>query len=105
PTLEQLQVALSLTDAQAATIRPILEANLKAQQDLTGLQSTAANLRAALNDKIGAVLSDTQKPLLAQVLNPAPAARGGRGAGGAAANNPPFPNGANSWQEAALSLG
>ena len=105
PTLAQLQAALPLTEAQVAAITPILEANLKAQQDLTGLQATSTNLRAALNDKIGAVLSDTQKPLLAQLLNPAPAARGGRGAGGAAANNPPFPNGAPSWQQAALSLG
>jgi hypothetical protein len=36
---------------------------------------------------------------------PAPAAGGARGGGPAAGNNPPFPNGATTWQQAAISLG
>ncbi len=97
PTLDQLQTALTLTEAQIAAIRPIIEASTKAQQDLTGLQTTAANLRAALNDKIGAILTDAQKPMLAQALNPAPAGARGGGRGG--------PGAGVSWQQLALEKG
>jgi hypothetical protein len=116
PTIAQLQTALTLTAAQAATIQPLVA---KAQQDLTATPAAAATIRTALGEQISAILTDTQKPLLAQVLNPpAPAGRGGaggsapaagaaRGGGPAAAasNSPPFPNGATTWQQAAISLG
>ncbi len=95
PTLEQLQTALTLTAAQADAIRPILEANLKAQQELTDRQKAATTAVTGLTDRItaSAKLSAGQKMLLAQGLDPS------------ANNNPPFPNGAGSWQQAALSLG
>jgi hypothetical protein len=81
----------------------------KAQQDLAATPAAAPSVRTSLTDQISAVLSDAQKPLLAQALNPF-AGRGGaaRGAGpapAASSNNPPFPNGATTWQQAAISLG
>lgn len=113
PTLAQLQTALTLTAEQSAAIQPLLA---KAQQDMTATPAAAATVRTALASQIGAVLTDTQKPLLAATLNPVPggargAAPGGRAAGPApapapaAGNNPPFPNGATTWQQAAISLG
>ena len=123
PTLQQLQAALSLTESQSIAIRPLLE---KAQQDLLAAALTPAgptppapnpaapdvsvSVRAALSEKVSAVLTDTQKTLLAAALAPAagrgPAPGGGRGPTPAPAdNNPPFPNGATTWQQAAISLG
>jgi hypothetical protein len=95
PTLEQLQATLGLTPAQADSIRPILEANLRAQQELTARQNAQNAATTGLASRIGtsANLSAGQKMLLAQALDPS------------ANNNPPFPNGATSWQQAALSLG
>ncbi len=113
PTLAQLQTALTLTAEQSAAIQPLLA---KAQQDMTATPAAAATVRTALASQIGAVLTDTQKPLLAATLSPVPgagrgAAPAGRAAGPppvpapAAGNNPPFPNGATTWQQAAISLG
>ena len=103
---------MTLTDAQIAQITPLVDAISKAQQGVTDLQTKATELRNGAADKITPILTDAQKPLLAQALNPqgggarAGGARGGgRGAGGAVGNNPPFPNEATSWQQAALSLG
>jgi hypothetical protein len=94
PTLDDM-AALSLTPVQADAIRAILEANTKAQQDLTSAQTKAAAAVVGLADRINssAALNAGQKMLLAQALNPS------------RDNNPPFPNGAASWQQAALSLG
>src|SRR5580765_4412042 len=63
PTMAQLQTALTLTAEQAATIQPLVA---KAQQDLAGTPTAAASVRASLTDQISAVLTDAQKPLLAQ---------------------------------------
>ena len=130
PTIAQLQTALTLTEAQVATIQPILT---KAQQDFAAIPAPAAPnaaapaaatpnpatpdaigaVRAGLSEKIGAVLTDAQKPLLAGVFAPA-GARGPGGAGAPGARGragpppstpPPFPNGATTWQQAAISLG
>jgi hypothetical protein len=119
PTMQQLQTVLTLTEAQATAIQPILA---KAQQDLVAATPTAAPtaatpevaaaVRAGLSEKISALLTDAQKPLLAQALAPG-GARGGRGpgvgpgrAGGPPPSTPPpFPNGATTWQQAAISLG
>ena len=112
PTMAQLQAALTLTPDQAAAIQPLL---VKAQQDVTATPAAAAEVRTSLSTQIGAVLTETQKPALAQVFaagrggapGAAPAGGAARGAGPApnAANNPPFPNGATTWQQAAISLG
>ena len=48
----------------------------KAQQDLAATPAAAASVRTSLSDQISAVLTDAQKPLLAQALNPL-AGRGG----------------------------
>ena len=53
--------------------------------------------KASLNDKIGAILTDAQKPMLAQALNPAPAGARGGGRGG--------PGAGVSWQQLALEKG
>jgi hypothetical protein len=132
PSLQQLQTVLTLTEAQSTSIQPLLE---KAQRDLfaavipaadaapnapapvPAASDAAANVRTALAEKISAILTDAQKPLLAAAFAPG----GGRGAGaraggpagsagagrgaGAGGNNPPFPNGATTWQQAAISLG
>ena len=105
-SIENLKTALTLTDAQVAQITPLLDAITKEQQGVTDLQTKSTDARAAGIAAITAVLNEAQKPMLAQVLNPAPAARGGgaRGAGGGG-NNPPFPNGTTSYQTAAISLG
>jgi hypothetical protein len=114
PTMAQLQTALTLTAEQAATIQPIVA---KAQQDFAATPAAAASVRTSMSDQISAVRTEAQKPLLAQALNPlagrggapgaAPAAGAARGAGPApaAGSNPPFPNGATTWQQAAISLG
>jgi hypothetical protein len=107
PSLALLQAVLNLTDEQVAPVRLALE---RTQQQLSAAPNTAAVLRASLGDKLSPHLTDAQKPQLAQLLA-LPAARGGgagRGPAPAAAgrgNTPPFPNGATTWQQAALSLG
>jgi hypothetical protein len=92
PTLQQLQDALSLSESQVAAIRPILEANLKAQQELTNLQNAAS--RPALREKLDTILADESQRAQLAGLFLAPRE-----------NNPPFPNGTATWQEAAVSLG
>jgi hypothetical protein len=135
PALPQLQAALNLSEAQVAAIRPLLEkaqqdlAALPAPPPAApsapapaGGADAAAALRATLIEKISAQLTDAQKPLLAATFAPAAgrgpglgaraggppagaAPGGGRGPAANTANNPPFPNGATSWQQAAISLG
>jgi enterochelin esterase-like enzyme len=69
---------LKLTDAQVAQISPLLDAINQAQQGLAPLQAAATQARADAQTKINAILTEVQRPLLAQVFTPA----GGRGAGG-----------------------
>ncbi len=85
PTLDTLKTALVLTEAQAAAIQPLLDEVATLQKNLNGLQGKADNLRTALSDKVTPLLTDAQKPQLAQALNPARgggARAGGPGGGG-----------------------
>ncbi len=109
PTLAQLQTALTLTEAQSTAIAPLLENAQKTQRDLASTPNTppdaATKVRTELSEKIGVILTEQQKPRLAQAL-PVGGARGpARGPAPTISNNPPFPNGATTWQQAAVSLG
>jgi hypothetical protein len=102
PNLDSLKTGLTLTDAQAEAIKPILDADAKAQQDLT--TATADNLKAR-NDgiaKITAALTDAQKPLFATVTTPGLGRRGGPGAPGGRGGPG---GGGNPWQQQALAKG
>ncbi|MEI6861073.1 MAG: alpha/beta hydrolase-fold protein [Verrucomicrobiota bacterium] len=81
PTIDNLKTALTLTDAQVAQITPLLDADAKAQQGVAPLQTAATQARTDAQTKISAVLTEAQRPLLAQVFAPA-AARGAGGGGG-----------------------
>ncbi len=102
-TMENLKAALTLTEQQVAAITPLLDEISKSQQTLTAEQTKATNARASLSDRITPILTDTQKPLLAQALNPVPAGfpgggfPGGAGAAPGGARGAPggaFPGGA-----------
>ncbi len=81
PALADLKTALTLTDAQVAQVGPLVEAMNKSYADVTAGQGqvTAANTDALA--KIGALLTDVQKPQLAAITNGARGARGGGGGG------------------------
>jgi alpha-glucuronidase len=83
PTIDILTNQLTLTDAQAEQIAPMVTEVNKGAQDVATAQSDAMAARAASIAAITAILTDAQKPLFATYLNPAPAGRGrgGRGAG------------------------
>jgi enterochelin esterase family protein len=85
PDIATLKTALSLTDAQVTQITPLLAAITQAQQASATAQTAATNARAEAQTKISALLSEAQRPLLAQAF---PAA-GGRGAGGGGGNPGP----------------
>jgi hypothetical protein len=74
PTLDALKAALMLSDTQAAQIAPLLAVVAQAQQELTPLQVAATQALADAQTKISAILTEAQRPLLAQAF-------GGRGAG------------------------
>ncbi len=90
-SIENLRTALTLTDAQAAQIEPLLAAINQGQQALTTAQNGASDSRNTALQQIGAILTDAQKPQLAvlagQPANVQPGAqgRGGRGGPGAPA--------------------
>ena len=99
--IDTLKTALMLTEAQIAQITPLLDAISKAQQGVTDLQTKATDLRTGAADKINPILTEAQRPLLAQALNPrAGGARAGGagGRGGAGGGGP-------SWQQLALEKG
>ncbi len=79
PDLAALKTALTLTDAQAAQIAPVLDAQAKAAADFAAAQGQASTALTAANAKIAAVLNDAQKPLFTALT--AAGARGGRGGG------------------------
>ena len=87
PDIATLKATLTLTDAQATAIAPLLDAVAKAQQDFAPLQTAATQARDAAQAKISAILTETQRPLLAQVFAPAGGGRGA-GAGGGGGGNP-----------------
>jgi hypothetical protein len=93
PDINTLKTALTLTDAQASAIVPLLDEVAKAQQDLTTKQTAANDTRNGLSQKIGALLNDAQKTQLA-ALFPAPGggARGGAPAAGARGGGAAAPN-------------
>ncbi|MEI6861158.1 MAG: hypothetical protein WCL04_02795, partial [Verrucomicrobiota bacterium] len=62
PDLAALKTALTLTDAQAAQISPLLEAQTKAAADFAAAQNQNTTTRNAAYTKITAVLNDAQKP-------------------------------------------
>ncbi len=93
-SIENLRTVLSLTEAQAAQIGPLLKEITDTQQALASVQGTATTLSAGLRGKLTAILtSEAQKTQLVALLVPA------------RDNNPSFPNGATTWQQAAISLG
>ncbi len=77
PALAELKTALTLTEAQAGQIAPLLDAITQGQQTVTNAQGKLTELRTA----ISSLLTDTQKPQFA-ALNNAPGARGGARQGG-----------------------
>lgn len=85
PDIATLKTALNLTDAQVTQITPLLAAITQAQQVSTLAQTAATSARAEAQTKISALLSEAQRPLLAQVFP----AGGGRGAGGGGGNPGP----------------
>ena len=87
PTIENLRTALTLTDAQAATIAPLLAEMAAAQKNVADLQGRYGTLRASLAVDAGASLTDPQKAQLVQLL--AAPARGGRGGGGGGGGGAP----------------
>ena len=89
-SLDNLKTALTLTDAQAAVIAPLLDAISHGQQAVTNSQTAATDARTASTNAIAAILSDAQKTQFAQLTGGrgAPAGAilaqaGGRGARGA----------------------
>jgi hypothetical protein len=121
-----LQAALSLT-GRSGGYHPALLA--KAQQDLTATtdgrgecahdidrsdqrcsdRRAKARARAGVQSRCGSwCVRWAARPEAGAARGPALAGGGARGAGPAApsaGNNPPFPNGATTWQQAAISLG
>ena len=85
PSIDQLKTKLTLTDAQAAAIAPLVEAIERARTGIVTEQTKLADLRTAANTKISNLLTDAQKPQFTQLINPAPAGGGRGGRGGAAA--------------------
>ncbi len=82
PTLADLKTALTLTDAQAAQIGPILDTLAQSYARVTAGQSALTAANTAAIAKITPLLNDTQKPQLATVGGRG-GARGGRGGAGA----------------------
>ncbi len=78
-TIDNLKTALTLTEAQVAQITPALDEINKAQQGVTDLQTKATDLRNGAADKINPILTEAQRPLLAQALNPRAGGPGGPG--------------------------
>ena len=81
PTIEALKTTLTLTEAQAAAIQPLLDDVTKARAEMLDRQTTLTLLSTALGGRITPLLTEAQRPQLVQVLTPAP--RGGGGGGGA----------------------
>jgi hypothetical protein len=86
PTLDNLKTGLTLTDAQADAIKPILDADAQAQKDLTTARDDNTKVRTDGIAQIAAILTADQKTLFASYTNPGNgrggAARGGAGPGG-----------------------
>jgi cephalosporin-C deacetylase-like acetyl esterase len=84
PTIEALKTTLTLTDAQTATIQPLLDEVAKAQAAVTTAQGAFTQLNTSLGGKITPLLMEAQRPQLVQALTPAPRGGGGgaRGGGG-----------------------
>jgi Spy/CpxP family protein refolding chaperone len=64
-TIENLTSTLTLTEAQVAAIKPLLDEIDKAQQDVGAKQTAASNQRTAFNSQFLNVLTDAQKTSLA----------------------------------------
>ncbi len=79
PDLAALKTALTLTEAQAAQIAPVLDAQARAAADFAAAQSQASTAINSANTRIAALLNDAQKPQFATLT--AAGARGGRGGG------------------------
>jgi len=90
-TIENLKTQLTLTDAQATAIAPILDEINQGQTALNIALAANASLRASSIDKITAILDGDQKAEFAQLANPNPF--GGRGARGARGTGPGAPAG------------
>ncbi len=84
PTLDALKSGLSLTETQASTIAPLLDAVAQAQTAVNSAQAAYLQLRSGLGDRLNPMLTEPQRPQLAQVLNPPTPARGGGTRGGGA---------------------
>ncbi len=83
-TIANLTARLSLTTGQLATISPLLDELTRAQKDVDEKQASATRLRAALNDRLGPILTDAQKPQAVQFARAvSPPARGGARGGAA----------------------
>ncbi len=67
-TIDRLTTALTLTPAQVATIKPLLDGIDHGQAELTKLQTTATDLHAGLNARLGVVLSKPQMVQLSLML-------------------------------------
>jgi hypothetical protein len=84
PTIDALTTALMLTPDEVKGVTPILADMTTAQTAIVKAVADYQTARTANIDKITALLTDTQKPLLPPLFNPAPPAGGRRGAAGAA---------------------
>jgi hypothetical protein len=79
PTIDALTTALMLTPDEVKGITPILADMTTAQTAIVKAVADYQTARTANIDKITALLTDTQKPLLPPLFNPAPPAGGRRG--------------------------
>jgi hypothetical protein len=64
-TIESLTTALTLTEAQVAAIRPLLEQITQAQQDQTTKQAAAAAAATTLRERLAGILLESQRKSVA----------------------------------------
>ncbi len=60
-TIENLTTALTLTDVQVTTVKPLLDGIDKVQKDMTDKQTRATDLRSGLNSKLSDIFTPAQK--------------------------------------------
>lgn len=78
PSVEQVASAVPLNEAQRAQLAPLLKEAAAAQKRVAASRIKLAKLQAALPEKPGAVLSDSQKEKLPMALFNARFGRGPR---------------------------
>lgn len=87
PDLATLRTALTLTEAQAGQIAPLLDAQARAAAAFAAAQTQASAALTAASTNISALLNDTQRPQFAALG--ARGGRGGRGGGGGGGGGAP----------------